>query len=164
MHALLRGLASRLKVRQKYMDVMAPFAKQVMTSRHPPLPWSFVHAEEPTGAGRGNDGGLCFLFCGHCLGTERDKTHGWSGPVLDVLSRDHDLFSRQTAAGRVVKSRPSGVLSHAGTPFVVFSFRSPVFCRRPDGWQCVQGIVRAAIDRSFWPLGLVGMGWLMADG
>ena len=26
---LLRGLAARLKVRQKYMDIMAPYAKQV---------------------------------------------------------------------------------------------------------------------------------------
>ena len=25
---LLRGLAARLKVRQKYMDIMAPYAKQ----------------------------------------------------------------------------------------------------------------------------------------
>lgn len=28
-HALLRGLATRLKVRQKYMDIMAPYAKRV---------------------------------------------------------------------------------------------------------------------------------------
>lgn len=29
---LLRGLAARLKVRQKYMDIMAPYAKRVRKS------------------------------------------------------------------------------------------------------------------------------------